>query len=76
MKITRRQFSAGCALTAAGSSMALGAAPFPKGFLWGVATAAYQVEGNNINTDLWVLEHVKPTIFQEMSGDACDHYHR
>jgi beta-glucosidase len=23
-----------------------------------------------------VLEHVKPTIFREPSGDACDHYHR
>ena len=29
--------------TAAGS--------FPKGFLWGAATAAHQVEGNNINSD-------------------------
>ena len=29
-----------------------------------------------MNSDLWVLEHVKPTIFQEPSGDACDHYHR
>jgi beta-glucosidase len=34
------------------------------------------VEGNNINSDLWVLEHLKPTIFAEPSGDACDHYHR
>jgi beta-glucosidase len=52
------------------------AASFPKGFLWGAATAAHQVEGNNVNSDLWVLEHVKPSIFQEPSGDACDHYHR
>src|SRR6266542_3963811 len=49
---------------------------FPKGFLWGAATAAHQVEGNNINSDLWVLEHVKPTLFAEPSLDACDHYHR
>lgn len=48
---------------------------FPRGFLWGAATAAHQVEGNNINSDLWVLEHLKPTIFAEPSGDACDHYH-
>ena len=49
---------------------------FPKGFLWGAATAAHQVEGNNINSDLWVLEHIKPTLFVEPSLDACDHYHR
>jgi hypothetical protein len=49
---------------------------FPHGFLWGAATAAHQVEGNNINSDLWVLEHVKPTLFVEPSLDACDHYHR
>ena len=49
---------------------------FPEGFLWGAATAAHQVEGNNVNSDLWVLENVKPTLFAERSGDACDHYHR
>lgn len=47
---------------------------FPKGFLWGAATAAHQVEGNNINSDLWVMEHVPGTSFAEPSGDACDHY--
>src|SRR5438132_8295098 len=49
---------------------------FPDNFLWGAATAAHQVEGNNVNSDLWVLENVKPTLFAEPSGDACDHYHR
>src|SRR5260221_3935508 len=49
---------------------------FPEKFLWGAATAAHQVEGNNVNSDLWVLEHVKPTLFVEPSLDACDHYHR
>lgn len=49
---------------------------FPAGFLWGAATAAHQVEGNNINSDLWVLEHVQPTLFVEPSLDACDHYQR
>lgn len=52
------------------------ACAFPAGFLWGAATAAHQVEGNNINSDLWVLEHTKPTLFAEPSLDACDHYHR
>ena len=49
---------------------------FPPGFLWGAATAAHQVEGDNINSDLWVLEHVQPTLFTEPSLGACDHYHR
>jgi beta-glucosidase len=49
---------------------------FPQGFLWGAATAAHQVEGNNLNSDLWVLEHIQPTLFAEPSLDACDHYHR
>ncbi|SPE29577.1 beta-glucosidase (glycoside hydrolase family 1 protein) [Candidatus Sulfopaludibacter sp. SbA3] len=49
---------------------------FPPGFLWGAATAAHQVEGNNTNSDLWLLEHIQPTLFQEPSLDACDHYHR
>ncbi len=49
---------------------------FPKSFLWGVATAAHQVEGNNVNSDAWVLEQTKPSMFAEPSGDACDQYHR
>ena len=49
---------------------------FPEGFLWGAATAAHQVEGNNINNDSWMLEHMPGTIFAVPSGDACDHYHR
>ena len=46
--------SPGRALSADTAAAAEGGA-FPKGFLWGVATAAHQVEGNNINSDLWVL---------------------
>lgn len=49
---------------------------FPQGFLWGAATAAHQVEGNNVNSDGWLLEHLPGSIFAEPSGDACDHYHR
>ncbi|UCD57459.1 MAG: glycoside hydrolase family 1 protein [Candidatus Hydrogenedentota bacterium] len=49
---------------------------FPDGFMWGTATAAHQVEGNNTNSDFWLLEHTHGTIFQEPSGDACDHFHR
>lgn len=29
---------------------------FPDGFLWGAATAAHQVEGNNSNSDWWLWE--------------------
>ncbi|UGQ12088.1 family 1 glycosylhydrolase [Yinghuangia sp. ASG 101] len=47
---------------------------FPPGFLWGSATAAHQVEGNNIASDFWAFEHTANSIFSEPSGDACDHY--
>ena len=49
---------------------------FPEGFVWGTATAAHQVEGNNVNSDFWLLEHTPGTLFAEPSGDACDHFHR
>ncbi|MET0728511.1 MAG: family 1 glycosylhydrolase [Acidimicrobiales bacterium] len=49
---------------------------FPEGFLWGAATAGHQVEGGNVNADLWPLEWDEPSLFTEPSGDACDHYHR
>jgi len=29
---------------------------FPQDFLWGTATAAHQVEGNNVNSDWWAWE--------------------
>ncbi|MET0860848.1 MAG: family 1 glycosylhydrolase [Microbacterium sp.] len=49
---------------------------FPDGFLWGAATAAHQVEGNNVNTDWWVREHAPGTDIAEPSGDAADSFHR
>ena len=48
---------------------------FPLKFLWGAATAAHQVEGNNVNSDNWLLERAPNTMYKEPSGDACDHYH-
>ena len=48
---------------------------FPKDFLLGTATAAHQVEGNNIHSDNWVMENMKYTTYQEPSGAAVDHYH-
>lgn len=49
---------------------------FPDGFLWGAATAAHQIEGNNINSNWWVHEHEAGTNIVEPSGDAMDSYHR
>ena len=49
---------------------------FPDGFLWGAATAAHQIEGNNVNNDWWAREHAAGTPVDEPSGDACDSYHR
>lgn len=48
----------------------------PANFLWGSATAAHQVEGNNSNSDCWALEHAQPSLFAEPSGDAVDQWNR
>ncbi len=49
---------------------------FPKGFVWGTATAAHQVEGGNWNNDWWAWEHSPESPCLEPSGDACEHWHR
>jgi beta-glucosidase len=49
---------------------------FPDGFLWGAATAAHQVEGDNTNSDWWDWEHRPDTNVPEPSGRACEHYTR
>jgi beta-glucosidase len=48
--------------------------PFPPGFRWGVATSGHQTEGGNTNSDTWFLEHVRPSVFLEPSGRACNGY--
>ena len=48
--------------------------PFPGDFLWGVASAGHQCEGDNVTSDTWFAEHVTPTVFREPSGPACDGY--
>jgi len=46
---------------------------FPDGFLWGVATSAHQVEGNNYND--W-SEWEKAGKAKNESGIACDYWNR
>ncbi len=49
---------------------------FPDGFVWGTATAAHQIEGGNVNNDWWAFEHDPASGCVDVSGDACDSYHR
>jgi len=49
---------------------------FPPGFMWGTATAAHQVEGNNRSSDWWAWEHHPKTPVAEPSGDAIDQLNR
>ena len=49
---------------------------FPPAFLWGAATSAHQIEGDNSNNDAWAAEHDPKSAFVEVSGSACDSYHR
>jgi beta-glucosidase len=76
---TRREILAASAAVLVASSAAAATPkamkrpkPFPANFLWGAATAGHQVEGNNVNSDTWQLENVKPTVFAEPSGDAVN----
>ncbi len=55
---------------------------FPKGFYWGTASAAYQVEGavkeDGRGESIWDrFSHIPGKIKDSGTGDvACDHYHR
>src|SRR5438045_8789202 len=56
--------------------------PFPHDFIWGAATAAYQIEGaadvDGRGRSVWdVFCKKKGAVWEGDSGDvACDHYHR
>ncbi len=43
---------------------------FPEGFLWGAATAAHQIEGNNVHSDWWRAEQAG--LLPHRSEAACD----
>jgi beta-glucosidase len=78
---SRRQVVVGVAGLAASGAAARARIPTidpqaPPGFLWGTAISAHQSEGNNVNSDSWLLETITPTAFKDPSGDACDSYHR
>lgn len=54
---------------------------FPKDFIWGAATSAYQIEGavseGGRGPSIWDEFCRKPgAVVQAGSGAACDHYHR
>ena len=49
---------------------------FNKDFMLGAATAAHQVEGNNVGSDYWIMENLEHSVFVEKSGSAVDHYNR
>lgn len=49
---------------------------FAPEFFIGAATAAHQVEGNNIHNDCWAQEQMQHTSYVEPSLDAVDHYNR
>lgn len=75
----RTLIASGTALAAASAAPGALAKPkaakaFPKGFCWGASTAGHQVEGNNVNSDCWLLENIKPSVFAEPSGDAANSF--
>lgn len=55
---------------------------FPEGFVWGTATASYQIEGavteDGRGPSIWdTFSHEPGRIIDGTTGDvACDHYHR
>src|SRR5215471_2256042 len=91
--VSRRAFlrisAAGAAMASAATGKAAtkkkadkGGGAFPDDFVWGVATASYQVEGaateDGKGPSVWdVFSKQKGAVYEGNTGDvACDHYHR
>jgi beta-glucosidase len=55
---------------------------FPDGFVWGAASAAFQIEGawneDGKGLSIWdTFSHIEGKVFQNENGDlAADHYHQ
>lgn len=96
-RFSRRQFGKGVGSATLGASALLSAVPqteagqgqpkptfyeFPNGFLWGCATAAYQVEGgakaDGRGPSIWdTFSHTPRKVYEDENGDvADDDYHR
>jgi beta-glucosidase len=70
------------ALEDAGERAAVGGLTFPSRFVWGTATASYQIEGavaeGGRTPSIWdTFSHTPGKVFEGDNGDvAADHYHR
>ena len=93
MQFNRRYFGKAAAMLAAASALpsrkifaepaaATADRSFPRGFLWGSATASYQVEGavheDGRGASIWdTFSHTPGTTYQGETGDvSTDSYHR
>ncbi|AVM75358.1 Beta-glucosidase A [Magnetospirillum gryphiswaldense MSR-1] len=83
MKLKRREFLAGAAAMAVTPAFAALPSPktFPKDFLWGASTSAYQIEGaldvDGRGPDIWDTYTKQGRITDGTSAArACEHYTR
>src|SRR3954447_1729233 len=69
-------------VTSTSAQPALAGITFPDGFVWGAATASYQIEGaareDGRGPSIWdTFSRTPGRVYQGHTGDvACDHYHR
>ncbi len=69
-------------VTSTSAQPALAAISFPDGFIWGAATASYQIEGaareDGRGPSIWdTFSRTPGRVYAGHTGDiACDHYHR
>jgi beta-glucosidase len=69
-------------VTSTSAQPALASISFPDGFIWGAATASYQIEGaareDGRGPSIWdTFSRTPGKVFAGHTGDvACDHYHR